>query len=146
MFWIAGTAPCAAGWLRLSLASASGHLHWRVVRDAGSLLGLSPAPALLGVTVPFDLDAVLQGRRGWRDRVLEVDAAASFRAWALGRSVEAGLSGRRALVEGWLGSGTWDLVRRGLPASDVGDDALADAFAALWSARRIADGTSQLQP
>jgi len=85
------------------------------------------------------IDRVLQRHRELRGRVYEVHPEVSFTMWNGGASIaeskhtSAGIEKRRALVVSQFGE---------LPAVPRGarEDDLLDAFAALWTAERIAAG------
>jgi predicted RNase H-like nuclease len=72
----------------------------------------------------------------------------SFRAWndgvafVAGKKRSDGFALRRALVESHFGSDAFPRVRALWTKSRVADDDVLDAYAALWSAERIACGVA----
>ena len=72
----------------------------------------------------------------------------SFRAWNGGVAFAAskkrsdGFAARRALVERHFGADAFTRVRAQWTKSRVADDDVLDAYAALWSAERIARGVA----
>ena len=57
-----------------------------------------------------------------------------------------GRAERLALAEAWLGKGILARARGGHRRSGLGDDDIADAIAALWTAHRIEAGTAETLP
>ncbi|MFZ2490450.1 MAG: DUF429 domain-containing protein [Thermoanaerobaculia bacterium] len=94
------------------------------------------------------IDRILQMHRELRDRVCEVHPEVSFVAWnngaALGASKHTpeGVELRRALVATHFGSEAVESVIECVRGRARIDDVL-DAFAALWTAERIADGRAR---
>jgi len=95
-----------------------------------------------------EVDACLQHRPHLRERVFEVHPETSFAAWAGaplrdGKATGAGRRTRAALVEAcWPGA--LARVSKGIPPRLAVD--LIDAFAALWSVKRLQAGTATLLP
>ncbi len=97
-----------------------------------------------------DVDTALRGEPATAARIHEVHPEASFHLWS-GRAglppkkTAAGRAARLTLVEGrWPGA--WAATRAAHRKALVRDDDLLDAFAALWSAHRIAAGTALRLP
>lgn len=86
------------------------------------------------------IDRLLQRHRQLRNRIYEVHPEVSFAHWNSGaleaKRSQAGLATRRALVRAHFGE---------IPPVPRGarEDDLLDAFAALWTAERIAAGRAQ---
>ena len=57
-----------------------------------------------------------------------------------------GLHQRLSLIESTFGSGSFSAIRERHSSRTVKDDDILDAFAALWTARRIRDGVSERLP
>ncbi len=97
-----------------------------------------------------DMDRALRAARRMAERIHEVHPESSFHLWC-GRAglppkkTAEGRTARRSLVEAqWPGA--WAATRATHPKALVRDDDLLDAFAALWSAHRIAAGTALRLP
>ena len=79
-----------------------------------------------------------------RPIVREVHPELSFRAWNDGQSMTAnkktaeGRNERRRLIDSYFDKSAFDRVRREYKVKDVAHDDILDAFAALWTAERIA--------
>lgn len=58
----------------------------------------------------------------------------------------AGKAARGALVAARFGDHAFDHVRSRYPRADVSDDDINDAFAALWTAERMANGEAVAIP
>lgn len=88
------------------------------------------------------------GRQAW---VREVHPEVSFQAWNGGRAMghrkksAAGRAERERLVVGAFGE-AYRRAQEGLPRGTYGNDDLLDAFAALWTARRVARGEAEVLP
>lgn len=99
-----------------------------------------------------EVDAWLRTSPDCRDRVCEVHPEVSFRAMRDGRAFgeskksHAGRAARTKLVESWLGKGVLADARSGHRKTDVADDDILDAFAALWTAERIRAGRAVTLP
>lgn len=97
-----------------------------------------------------DVDTALRDGPQLARRIHEVHPEASFHLWSGGaglprKKTREGRSARLALVEArWPGA--WAEARAAHRKALVRDDDLLDAFAALWSARRIAAGTALRLP
>lgn len=84
--------------------------------------------------------------------VYEVHPELSFMAWNGGKPVCAakrtakGKSARSALVSSYFGQDAFHNVREKQARKIVADDDINDAFAALWTAERIYNGTAQVIP
>jgi len=98
------------------------------------------------------LDAMLAGAPSARAAIWEVHPEVSFWAWngrtpmRFGKKEPAGRREREALAEDWLGAGILGRARGDQPKKDLADDDILDAIAALWTAHRIEDGTSESLP
>ena len=97
-----------------------------------------------------EVDRALVGNLAARRRVVEVHPELSFAMWhggpmPHGKHERAGREERLRLI-----SGVWpeDVERceRSFARSECGLDDLYDAFAALWSARRVASGVAEQLP
>lgn len=98
-----------------------------------------------------EVDAALRADETLRARVVEVHPELSFAVWAGApmahpKARAEGRAARRALVAARFGADALDAARARYPRSAVGEDDLLDAFAALWSARRIAAGEHERLP
>lgn len=98
-----------------------------------------------------EVDGYLLGHAQERSRIFEVHPEVSFAAWNAGNALRhrkltaAGRRERLSLIESaWNGERErlWAVVR----GTGCHHDDLNDAFAALWTARRIASGTSRALP
>ncbi len=94
-----------------------------------------------------EVDAAVRADESLARRTVEVHPESSFAAWAGGplttrKNEQAGVRERRTIVEGWLETGVFDLVRAGYLKKNVADDDINDAFAALWTGRRVVAGES----
>lgn len=94
------------------------------------------------------LDRILQMHRELRDRVSEVHPEVSFAAWNGGATLGAskhtphGIELRRGLVAAHFGSDAVESAVDAVRGRARIDDVL-DAFAALWTAQRIAEGKAR---
>jgi predicted RNase H-like nuclease len=98
-----------------------------------------------------EVDAALQHRPAQAARVHEVHPELSFAAWngsplAHPKKCAGGRGERMGLVSRHFGPDAFALVRGGHPRRAVADDDILHAFAALWSAERIARGQAQWLP
>lgn len=99
-----------------------------------------------------EVDALLRTRPDLRARIIEVHPEVSFRAWNAGVAFTAskkkrdGFSARLALVARHFGDDAFPRVRARWTKSRVADDDVLDAFAALWTAERIAAGVAVSLP
>ena len=99
-----------------------------------------------------ELDALLEARPALRGRIREVHPEVCFWAWNSGvpmrhyKKTDAGERERRDLVERHLGEGALEVVRRQLAPKRAPTDDIHDAFAALWTAERIACGAARTLP
>jgi predicted RNase H-like nuclease len=97
-----------------------------------------------------DMDEALARRPELGGRVREVHPEVSFAAWAgapiaAGKKSAEGRAARAALVDAWL-PGAYAAARASLARARAADDDLLDAFAALWTACRIARGEAVTLP
>jgi predicted RNase H-like nuclease len=99
-----------------------------------------------------DVDALLQSRPDLRERIVEIHPEVSFCHWNNGVPIDAGkrtaegAAIRRALIDAHFGADALVAARRLQSRAGVADDDIADAFAALWTAERIARGESIAYP
>ena len=99
-----------------------------------------------------ELDALLEARPALRGRIREVHPEICFWAWNSGvpmrhyKKTEAGESERRDLVVRHFGEGVLEAVRKQLAPKRAPTDDILDAFAALWTAERIALGVARTLP
>lgn len=97
-----------------------------------------------------DMDTALRADPGVAARIHEVHPESSFHLWSgqaglPPKKTAAGRAARLTLVEArWPGA--WAASRAACRKALVRDDDLLDAFAALWSAHRIAAGTALQLP
>ena len=99
-----------------------------------------------------EVDALLRATPALRARVYEVHPEVSFQAWNRGVAIRAskktreGRAARLALVAAHFGANAFALVRAQWTKQTVADDDILDAFAALWTAERIAVGRARRLP
>lgn len=98
-----------------------------------------------------EVDAFLRADPTRADWLLEAHPEASFQQCnhgtplAASKKRAAGRAEREALVRGFAGEAP-TLARRTLPGADYRPDDLLDAFAALWTADRVARGDAMCLP
>jgi predicted RNase H-like nuclease len=98
------------------------------------------------------IDEVLRAHPQLQSRVREVHPELSFWAWngktamTHRKKSAKGRAERRQLIDGIFGRAAVDKVRAIHPANEVGIDDIHDAFAALWTAQRISEGTTVVIP
>lgn len=98
------------------------------------------------------VDEFLQADPSCRERILEVHPEVSFWAWNGGSPMEhskktaEGERARMSLVESRYGEGVVDRIRLEYTKSAVATDDILDAFAALWTAERLADSKAASLP
>lgn len=99
-----------------------------------------------------EVDELLAARPSLRGRIREVHPEVCFWAWngsvaiRASKKSEAGQRERLALVEAHFGAGSLARVRTQLARRRVPADDILDAFAALWTAERIALGVARTLP
>ena len=99
-----------------------------------------------------ELDALLEARPALRGRIREVHPEICFWAWNSGvpmrhyKKTEAGERERRDLVVRHFGEDVLEAVRKQLAPQRAPTDDILDAFAALWTAERIAHGVARTLP
>jgi len=100
-----------------------------------------------------EVQELLRSNTEASSRIREAHPEVSFWAWNGNRAMQASkktAAGRRQrlrLVEEWLGVGVLGSARAKYPKkTDVTDDDLLDAIAALWTATRVAAGSAQILP
>ena len=62
------------------------------------------------------------------------------------KKTRVGHAQRRALVDGFFGAAAFEDVRRRFRIKEAADDDILDAFAALWTARRVLGGEAKTLP
>lgn len=98
------------------------------------------------------VDEALRADQSLRDRVFEVHPEVCFHEWNGGRPMLhakktfSGAHDRYKLVESVFGAEPFARIRAQHRPSSVADDDIIDAFAALWTAGRIASGTARSLP
>ncbi|HEX3069522.1 MAG TPA: DUF429 domain-containing protein, partial [Thermoanaerobaculia bacterium] len=98
-----------------------------------------------------ELDDALCASAGLRARVFEVHPEVTFSEWSGTPIVPpkrkaAGHAIRRILIDDHFGPLAFESARASIARRDAADDDIADAFAALWTARRIAAGNARSLP
>ena len=93
------------------------------------------------------VDEFLLARPELRERVREVHPEITFLHWTgavlPSTATREGIAARQALIAAHFGATAFDEVRGAHRAKDVAHDDICDAFAALWSAERIARGEAR---
>ncbi|MEN9825726.1 MAG: hypothetical protein RI953_1471 [Pseudomonadota bacterium] len=98
-----------------------------------------------------EVDTLLQSNSQLRETIHETHPELAFAQWAGSpmahpkKTVDGKLA-RKSLVESFFGQGIFDLIRQQFKRSDVADDDILDAFAALWSAERFSHGKALVLP
>ncbi|MEA2339505.1 MAG: hypothetical protein QOE82_3512 [Thermoanaerobaculia bacterium] len=98
-----------------------------------------------------EVDVALQADADLRSRVFEVHPELTFSTWAgapilpAKRTAE-GHAIRRALIDADFGPLAFESARNQIERRHASNDDIADAFAALWTARRIVNGAAQTLP
>lgn len=99
-----------------------------------------------------ELDRLLRRSPGLCEKVYEVHPEVCFCAWngmqpivEPKKSAE-GAAKRRGLIDAHFGARAYETVRARYRRRDVADDDILDAFAALWTAERIAAGQARTLP
>jgi len=99
-----------------------------------------------------EVDTLLQSHPELRERIVEIHPEVSFCHWnggvpiVAGKRTPEGAVIRRALLDAHFGASAFGEARLQHSRADVADDDIADAFAALWTAERIARGESVSYP
>ena len=99
-----------------------------------------------------EVDDLLHARPDLRDSIYEIHPELSFYAWNGDRPMSnpkrtgPGFMERVSLVESVFGPDAFNQVRANHRRTRVAEDDILDAFAALWTARRIAFGTALTCP
>ena len=98
-----------------------------------------------------EVDALLQARPALRGWLREVHPELSFSTLAGAplphpKKTASGKLRRQELVAASFGAGAYAAVRAQVGRSAVADDDILDAFAALWSAERLLNGTATVLP
>lgn len=97
-----------------------------------------------------EVDAMLRSEPELRARVREIHPEVCFYAWAghpmqHGKRTREGRAERLELVEEHF-AGAFHTIRQEIRQREAADDDILDAFAALWTAERIALGTAKTVP
>lgn len=99
-----------------------------------------------------EVDACLRSNPSLSEKVFEVHPELSFRCWNEGFPIPAskksqqGKEFRKQLISQTYGPEIFGQIREKYPPSVVAVDDIADAFAALWTAVRIQDGSAASIP
>jgi predicted RNase H-like nuclease len=98
-----------------------------------------------------EVDALLRSEEWARRSLYEVHPELSFARWSgvpmrYGKKSPAGRKERHRLIVDLFGSAAFAAAREALCGFGVAPDDLADAFAAVWSARRILTGRAERFP
>ena len=99
-----------------------------------------------------DIDQVIRSSSRAREHLYEVHPEISFMAWNEGKPIIEskrsfrGMSIRLGLVRSYFGKETVESIRQTHPPSQVADDDICDAFAALWTAERISLKVAEVIP
>jgi len=99
-----------------------------------------------------EIDALLSAEPSLQAFVREVHPEICFLAWNGGAAIAdrkkspAGKARREVLVAAYFGDRAFARVRDRHPRTKVADDDINDAFAALWTAERILDGSAKVIP
>lgn len=98
------------------------------------------------------LDELLRSRPDLCDKIFEVHPEVSFCAWnnmepiVEPKKKGPGAAKRKALVDAHFGAAAFEAIRGRYTKTDVADDDIYDAFAALWTAERVVRGDSTTLP
>jgi predicted RNase H-like nuclease len=98
------------------------------------------------------LDELLQTRPDLRDKIFEVHPEVSFCAWNSMEPIiepkksKEGSDKRRSLITQYFRADAFEPIRARYKKGEVANDDIFDAFAALWTAERILNGTSRTLP
>lgn len=99
-----------------------------------------------------EIDSALQESQILRERTFEMHPEVSFSCLNGGRPIPErkksanGRAKRSQLIASHFGADAFDLVRSQIPRREAKDDDILDAFAALWTAERIHEGTAERIP
>jgi predicted RNase H-like nuclease len=99
-----------------------------------------------------EVDQVLRKDPTLQGIVREVHPELCFMAWNGGEAIAAGkrtldgMTARLSLVKSHFGEEVYLMIRDKQPPAILGDDDINDAFAALWTAERIYEGTAKVIP
>jgi predicted RNase H-like nuclease len=99
-----------------------------------------------------EVDRLLRASPSLQERVREVHPEICFMMWNRGvpilerKKSSAGKAARAALVASRFGDHAFDRIRRRYRKAAVADDDIHDAFAALWTAERMANGEAVTIP
>ena len=99
-----------------------------------------------------DVDNSIRGSAQARRFVYEVHPEVCFMAWNDGNPIVEskksylGMRMRFDLIQSHFGVNSAEVIRQKYPPTQVADDDINDAFAALWTAQRINLGTAEVIP
>jgi predicted RNase H-like nuclease len=98
-----------------------------------------------------EVDEALQAKAALRGRVIEVHPELTFSTWSGAPILPAkrtpeGHAIRRALITSHFGPLAFESARNQVLPRHASNDDIADAFAALWTAQRIVNGSSRTMP
>lgn len=99
-----------------------------------------------------EIDQILAERQGLQERVKEIHPEVCFWAWNGKRPMQhnkktkEGADERRKLIIEHFGAEALEAVRKRHRHAHAADDDIHDAFAALWTAERIKNGTAERLP
>jgi predicted RNase H-like nuclease len=98
-----------------------------------------------------EVDEALQTNVALRRRVFEVHPELTFSTWSGAPILPAkrtpeGQAIRRALIASHFGPLAFESVRNQIQRKQASNDDIADAFAAVWTAQRVASGSSLTIP
>jgi predicted RNase H-like nuclease len=133
-----------------SALSASSYLEANAASIAMQKKGISQQAWAIYPKIR-EVDEVLQADADLRGRVIEVHPELTFSTWSGApilppkRTAE-GQAVRRALITSHFGPLAFESARNQVQPRHASNDDIADAFAALWTAQRIANGKSQTLP
>lgn len=139
------SAPVRAMLSASNQAEASA-LRWAAENKRVSAQAAAIIPKIRDIDVVLTQDPTLQS---W---VREVHPEVCFAAWNGGAPIcerkksAVGKAKRAALVSKYFGPSVFSNIRDRYPRSEVADDDIADAFAALWSAERLLRGSASVWP
>ena len=99
-----------------------------------------------------EIDEIIRGNKEAREFIYEVHPELCFMTWNKGEPIQEskksheGMSIRLGLVKSHFGGEAVHAVRQRHLPSQVADDDIYDAFAALWTAERINVGVAEVIP
>jgi predicted RNase H-like nuclease len=99
-----------------------------------------------------DIDSILSDNPDLQNTVREVHPELSFMGWNEGEAITEGkktfegMAVRLSLVKSHFGKEAYRTIREAHLPKILADDDINDAFAALWTAERIHNGTAVVIP